>query len=82
MVGIRLPIWEIQFADINKDIYVQCSCVHDLSGKGLVAHMIETLESFGIDKVYQRGHLSGCAMDGQYVKLKIDGHLSDIFLKK
>ena len=81
MVGIRIPVWDINYANINKDIYVQCSCVHDLSGKGLAAHLIETLESFGLDEAYQRGHLSGCAMDGQYVKLKIDEHLKNIFMK-
>ena len=48
----------------------------------MTVHVIETLESFGIDRSYQRDNLSGCAMDGQYIHLNFSGHLSNILLKE
>ena len=44
--------------------------------------MIDALESFGLDRVYQRENMSGCAMDGQYVLLNIPDHLNNIFFKE
>ena len=82
MVGIRVPIWDIRYPFLAKDIYVQCSCINDVTGKGIASHLIETLESFGIDRIYQRENLAGCAMDGQYIKLNIHYHLSDIFFRE
>ena len=81
MVGIRVPIWDIRYPFLAKDIYVQCSCINDVSGKGIADHMIHTLESFGLDRIYQRDNLSGCAMDGQYIHLNINDHLHDTFFK-
>ena len=82
MVGIRIPIWDIKYPNLNKDVYVQCSTIKDVTGKGIANHLIDSLECFGIDSAYQREHLSGCAMDGQYVCLKINEHLNSIFLKE
>ena len=48
----------------------------------MTERVIETLESFGIDRSYQRDNLSGCAMDGQYIRLNFSGHLSNILLKE
>ena len=70
MIGIWIPVWDIHYAAINKDIYLQCSAVHYLSGKGIAANLVETLVSFGLDEVYQRSHMAGCTMDGQYVHPK------------
>ena len=62
-------------------MYVACSPVQDLSGYGIASHISATLDSFGIDESYQRNHISGCAMDGQYVKLNVAKHLNDIFIQ-
>ena len=81
MVGIRIPIWDIRYIHINKDIYVQCSCIQDVTGKGVTQHMLKSLESFGMDSSYQRKNLSGCAMDGQYIHLHVVDHLKCELLK-
>ena len=81
MVGIRVPIWDIRYPFIAKDIYVQCSCISDVTGKGITDHLIDTLDSFGLDRIYQRQNLAGCAMDGQYINLNIKDHLHDTLLK-
>ena len=81
MVGIRIPVWDMRYLGINKDIYVSCSPVQDLSGLGLASHIVASLNSFGINESYQRNHISGCAMDGQYVKLNTAKHFSDIFVQ-
>lgn len=74
MIGIRIPVWDIRYVAINKDTYLQCSAVHDLTGKGIAAHLVKTLESFGLNSVYQRSHMAG-----QYVHLNVDSHSSETF---
>ena len=81
MVGVRIPVWDVRYASLNKDIYVQCSCLNDVTGKGIAKHMVDTLISLGIDRPYQRENLCGAAMDGQYVKLNVSDHLHDMFFK-
>ena len=81
MIGIRIPVWDIRYSGINKDIYVACSPVEDLSGRGIASHIFATLDSFSISEIYQRNHIAGCAMDGQYIKLNVAKHLKDIFVK-
>ena len=81
MVGIRIPIWDIRSSFLVRDLYIQCSPIKDVTGLGATEHVIETLESFGIDRSYQRDNLSGCAMDGQYIHLNFSGHLSNMLLK-
>ena len=75
MVGIRIPIWDIRSSFLVRDLYIQCSPIKDVTGLGVTEHVIETLESFGLDRSYQRDNLSGCAMDGQYIHLNFSGHL-------
>ena len=48
---------------------------------GVTEHVIEALESFGIDRSY-RDNLSGCAMDGLYIHLNASAYLSNILLKE
>ena len=57
------------------------SCISDVTGKGITDHLIDTLDSFGLDRIYQRQNLVGCAMDGQYINLNIKDHLHDTLLK-
>ena len=52
-----------------------------VSANDLKMSVRKTLDSFGIDESYQRNHISGCAMDGQYVKLNVAKHLNDIFIQ-
>ena len=81
MVGVRIPIWDVRSSYFSKDIYVQCSPIKDVTGLGVTRHFLETIEAFGIDQLYQREYISGCAMDGQYIHLNVPDHLKDIFLK-
>ena len=38
--------------------------IKDVSEKGITDHIIHTLERFGLNSIYQRENLSGCAMEG------------------
>ena len=55
--------------------------IKDVSEKGITDHIIHTLERFGLNRIYQRENLSGCAMEGQYILLNINDHLHDTFFK-
>ena len=56
-------------------VYIQCSPIKDVTG-----YIIGTLEAFGLDSAYQRDNVSGCAMDGQYIRLNVLNHLINIFI--
>ena len=79
MVRICIPIWDVRFSCLSKDIYVRWSPIKDFTGLGVTNHLVETLEAFGIDQLYQQQNLSGCAMNGQYIHLNALDYLKNIF---
>lgn len=79
IVGIRIPIWDIRYSTIVKDVYIQSSSVKLSSGKDICNHLFESLESAGFSSVYSAKNISGLAMDGQYTKLNIRQHTEDKF---
>ena len=81
MMGIRVPIWDIRCSNISRDVYLQSNPIANVTGQGVTSHIVKMIESFGIEESYQRKHISGAAMDGQYINLNVSEHLSDIFLK-
>ena len=78
MVGIRIPIWDICSSFLVIYLYIQCSPIKDVTDLGVTEHVIETFESYGTDRSYQRDNLSGCAMDGQYIHLNVSVYLSNL----
>ncbi|CAF1473248.1 unnamed protein product [Adineta ricciae] len=58
-------------------IYLQSPlCKTELSGKELADNCIYAMNSFGLTKKILQQQLSGCAVDGAYIHLNIDKHLS------
>ncbi|CAF1394728.1 unnamed protein product [Adineta ricciae] len=68
----------ITFVDgVLTPIYLQSPlCKTELSGKELVDNCIHVMNSFGLTKKMLQQQLSGCAVDGAYIHLNIDKHLS------
>ena len=81
MMGIRIPVWDLRCSYLSKDIYLQSNPIKDVTGLGVTTHIVGMLEAVGLDKAYQRQHISGGAMDGQYMHLDVSQHLTDTFLK-
>lgn len=81
IIGVRVPIWDMNISKINRDIYVRHSAIGYGSGKAMVEHLLNNLESFGIPMPYIKKNLVGMAMDGQYTCLNIESHMSDILCK-
>ena len=77
IMGVRVPIWDINMSRINRDIYVRHSAVGYGSGEAIADHLLENLKSFGFPLPYIRKHLCGMAMDGQYTCLHVDTHMND-----
>lgn len=50
-------------------------CKTELSGEGLAENCIRVMESFGLMQSMLQQQLTGCAVDGAYIHLKIDKHL-------
>lgn len=78
MVGIRLPVFDLDYPSLTKDIYVQSASVKHHDGLSLSNHLLDSIEAMGIPRFYIRSHLSGSAFDGQYTKLNVGDHLSEI----
>ena len=77
IIGVRVPIWDINNPLINRDIYLRHSSVGYGSGEAIVDHLLANLQSFGFPLPSIRKHLIGMAMDGQYTCLNVDTHMSD-----
>ena len=77
IMGIRVPIWDLNNSDINRDVYIRHSAVGYGSGKAIVDHMLANVEAFRFEIGYIRKNLIGMAMDGQYTCLNVDTHMSD-----
>ena len=80
MMGIRIPICDLRCSYLSKDVYMQRNPIKDVSGFGVTDHIVGMLEGFGLDRAYQSDHISGGAMDGQYIHLNVPDHLSSIFV--
>ena len=81
IMGVRVPIWDLNNYLINRDIYVRHSAVGYGSGEAIVDHLLTNLQSFGFSLPYIRKHLCGMAMDGQYTCLNVGTHMSDTLVK-
>ena len=77
IIGIRVPIWDLNNSNINRDVYIRHSAVGYGSGEAIVDHLLSNLESFGFQIPYVRRHLIGMAMDGQYTCLNVQDHMSE-----
>ena len=76
IMGIRIPIWDMNNPKINNDIYVRHSAVGVGTGENIKYHLLDSLVSFGFTLQYIRRHMCGMAMDGQYTGLNIEDHIS------
>ncbi|GBO09856.1 hypothetical protein AVEN_4070-1 [Araneus ventricosus] len=77
IVGLRIPIFDINTNNLFHSIYMEHNFVNDFSGKGLSSSILKTLPKFGLDAQYGREHLAGIAVDGQYIKLGVENHIKD-----
>ncbi|GBN17062.1 hypothetical protein AVEN_63808-1 [Araneus ventricosus] len=75
IVGLRIPIFDINTNNLFHSIYLEHNFVNDISGKGLSSSILKTLLKFGLDAQYVREHLAGIAVDGQYIKLGVANHI-------
>ena len=76
IIWIRVPIWDLNNSNINRDVYIRHSAVGYGSGESIIDHLLSNLESFGFQIPYVRRHLIGMAMDGQYTCLNVQDHMS------
>ena len=81
MVGMRIPIFDLKYSGIVKDIFMQSSPIQELDGLGVTNHILDSFEAFGLPLTYQHNNASGMAMDGQYTKLNVETHMRDILVK-
>jgi hypothetical protein len=57
-------------------IYLQSPlCRTELSGEELAENSVRVMESFGLSQSMPQRQLTGCAVDGAYIHLKIKKHL-------
>ena len=77
IVGIRIPIWDINCPNIVKDVYVQSSSIKHHEGFDVASHLLNSLETAGFSRPYVARYISGLAMDGQYTKLSVNVHIND-----
>lgn len=75
IVGLRIPIFDVNARNLFHSIYLEHNFVNDFSGKGLSSSILNTLDKFGLDAQYVREHLAGLAVDGQYIKLGVADHI-------
>ena len=75
ILGIKIPIWDMENPRISKDVYLRHAVISDATGDGVSDHMISTLENFGFKSTFIREYMSGMAMDDQYTKLGIQDHM-------
>lgn len=81
IIGIRVPIWDINNPNINRDIYIRHSAIGYGSGESMVDHLLTNVEMFGIPLPYIRKYMVGMAMDGQYTCLNIGSIMGKVLLK-
>ena len=77
IIGLRIPIFDINHESIYHSIYLEHNAVTDFTGDGLVCSILNTLEKFGLANTYILQHLTGLAVDGQYINLDTGKHLQD-----
>ena len=63
IIGICVPILDVNSPHINRDIYIRHSAVCYSSGKEIVKHLLHNFESFGLPIPYTRKYLIGMAMN-------------------
>ncbi|CAF4208097.1 unnamed protein product [Rotaria sp. Silwood2] len=57
-------------------LYLQSPlCQTELTGEDLGSNCVRVLESFGLKRTALKEQLTGCAVDGAYINLKIEKHL-------
>ena len=78
---MRIPIFDLKYSGIVKDIFMQSSPIQELDGLGVTNHILDSFEAFGLPLTYQHNNASGMAMDGQYTKLNVETHMRDILVK-
>ena len=81
IIGIRVPIWDLNNSRINQDVYLRHSAVGYGSGEAIVEHLLSNLVTFGFEIPYIRRHLVGMAMDGQYTCLNVQSHMGERLMK-
>ena len=54
IIGVRVPIWDINNSKINRDIYIRHSAIGFGSGESMVDHLLTNLQAFGIPLPYIR----------------------------
>lgn len=81
IIGIRIPIFDIQRDSLFQTLYLEHQWVDDSTGEGLVQDFINTLEKFGFNKPYIRKNLAGVATDGQYIRCGIAKHLKSALIR-
>ena len=77
-VGIRIPVYDLKYSSLTKDIYLKSASVKHHDGLSICNHMLDSVEAAGFPRVYIRKNLSGGAFDGQYTSLNIGKHMSDV----
>lgn len=81
IIGLRVPILDINSKYLFQSIYLEHNPATDLTGNGLAMHILQTLEKFGLDLSYIRNHLVGLAVDGQYIIQDVGKHLENKLMK-
>ncbi|GBM01691.1 hypothetical protein AVEN_271942-1 [Araneus ventricosus] len=72
IVGLRIPVFDINTNNLFHSIYLEHNFVNDFSGEGLSYSILKALLKFGLDAQYVREHLT---VDGQYIKLGVANHI-------
>lgn len=62
IVGIRIPIYDINHTSLFTSIYLEHHFCTDVTGKGLCESILNTIDKFGLSKSYLRNHLIGLAV--------------------
>lgn len=69
IIGLRVPIFDINNDKLFENIYLEHHFCNDVSGRSLSKSIIDTLKKFGLNLSYIREQLVGLAVDGQYIQL-------------
>ncbi|GBM44510.1 hypothetical protein AVEN_192542-1 [Araneus ventricosus] len=75
VIGLRVPIFELNKEHLFKCIYLEHNFVDNFTGGGLAASILNTLKKFDFSAPFLRNNLVGLAVDGQYIKLGVAEHI-------
>lgn len=77
IVGLRIPVFDINRDNLFHSVYLEHNFVNDFTGHGLACSILSTLNKFGFDLAFLRKKLVGLAVDGQYIKLGVANHIKE-----